>query len=287
MMHERDGFVWMDGRMVENRAANVHILTHTLHYGSGVFEGERAYNGEIFKMEQHHRRLHESAQMLGFEIPYSVEDINAAAQEVLLRNNLRDAYIRPMAWHGSEALSVNAAKNKVHLMVAAWEWPSYFKDESEGLKLTWSAWSRPSPQAAPVRAKANGQYITGTMTVRDAQAQGFHDGIMKDYRGYLAEISSANIFFVKDGVLHTPIADCFLNGITRQTVIELARAHDMPLEERHIMPDEILSADEVFVCGTAVEIQPVTRIDDKKFPIGDITKTLRKRYANLVRGIEG
>lgn len=281
MLHDLEGVVWIDGEFVDNKDAKIHLLTHTLHYGSGVFEGERAYGGEIFKMREHHKRLLDSAAMMGFEIPYTLEDLDAAAMEVLKRNNLANAYVRPIAWHGSEALSVSTAKNTIHVAIAAWEWGSYFSSD-DGLKLTWSNWVRPAPNMALVHAKANGQYITGRMTINDAQAKGFHDGLMKDYRGYLAEISSANVFFVKDGVLHTPIADCFLNGITRQTTIEIAKQAGIPVEERHIQPEDILAADEVFVTGTAVEIQYVSQIDETHFECGPITKQIRDIYANMV-----
>ncbi|MGQ0527047.1 MAG: branched-chain amino acid aminotransferase [Alphaproteobacteria bacterium] len=283
MLHKQKGEVWMNGEFVDMQDANVHVLTHTLHYGSGVFEGMRAYNGRIFKMTEHHKRLCDSASMLGFEIPYNVEELNDAAVETLKRNGLKEAYVRPLAWYGPESLAVSSRQNSVNTAIAVWIWDFYFGSDNVGLKLTWSDWVRPAPTMGPVQAKANGQYITGTMGKNKAEKNGFHDALMKDYRGYLAEISSANVFFVKDGVLHTPIADCFLNGITRQTAIQIANDLGIPVRERHIPPEEILQADEVFITGTAAEIQPVGQIDDQVFPVGPITKKIRQAYSALVR----
>ncbi|MDE1900134.1 MAG: branched-chain amino acid aminotransferase [Alphaproteobacteria bacterium] len=287
MLHERAGKIWIDGRFVESADANIHVLTHTLHYGSGVFEGERAYEGVIFKMQEHHERFHASAAMLGFAIPYSVDEINRATQEVLRINNLKDAYIRPVAWHGSEALSVSTSHNSVHVAIAAWEWGSYFKSDDgqvPGIRLMWSDWVRPAPNMGPVHAKANGQYITGTLGKNKAEKNGYNDALMLDYRGYVAECTGANIFMVKDGVLITPTADCFLNGITRQTIMDIARTMGTTVVEKRIMPDELAQADEVFITGTAVEVQPISEIGTQKFSSGPVTQKIAAAYGKLVRG---
>jgi len=282
-LEQKEGWIWMNGEFVEWHDARIHILTHTLHYGSGVFEGERAYNGRIFKMTEHHQRLHESAAMLDFTLPYNVDELNEAAMELLKRNNLQNAYLRPVAWHGAESLGVASGKNKVHVAIAAWEWGSYFAGNT-GLKLMWSDWMRPAPNMSPVRAKANGQYITGTLSKNKAERMGFHDALMLDYRGYVAECTGANIFMARNGILYTPIADCFLNGITRKTVIELACNHNITVEERHILPDEIPSMDEIFVTGSAAEVQPVTLIAEHEFPIGPVTTKMQEEYHKLVTG---
>ena len=281
-MHDKDGFIWMDGEMVPWRDAKIHVLTHTLHYGSGVFEGARAYKGRIFEMTRHHERLHASANMMGFKIPYTPAELDAAAIEVLEVNNLTDAYVRPVAWHGSEALGVSTHGNKIHVAIAAWAWGAYYQNAA--LTLMWSEWVRPAPNMALVHAKANGQYIMGMLGKNKAESLGYDDAVMLDYRGYVAECTSSNIFCVKDGVLLTPIADCFLNGITRQTVLALARQNGIPAEEKHIMPDELLAADEVFVTGSAAEIQPVGKIAETTFAVGPITQKLAALYRAHVRG---
>lgn len=284
MLNKIDGWIWMNGEFIRWEDARCHILAHTLHYGSGVFEGERAYNGQIFKMTEHHQRLHDSAGMLDFEIPYSVEELNQAAQEVLTRNGLNDAYIRPVAWHGAEQLNVDSTKNTVNVAIAAWEWTSYFDAKSQGLTLMWSEWVRPAANMSPVKAKANGQYIIGTLSKNKAVASGYHDALMLDYRGYIAECSGANIFFVQDGVVYTPIADCFLDGITRQTVIALLKASGIPVVEKHLKPSDITMVDEIFITGTAVEIQPITQIGTQKYPIGPVTINIIETYKQLVQG---
>jgi len=284
MLDKNNGLIWMDGEFVQWQEAKIHILTHTLHYGSGVFEGERAYHGKIFKMTEHHQRLHDSAGMLDFKIPFSVEKLNQAAEELLKHNNLKDAYLRPVAWHGSENLNVSSSRNCVHVAIAAWKWDSYFPAGHKGLKLMWGKWVRPAPNMSPVQAKANGQYIISTLSKNKAESLGFHDALMLDYRGYIAECTGANIFMVKNGILYTPIADCFLNGITRKTIIEIARACHIPLVEKHILPPEILSADEVFVTGSAAEVQPVIQIGEQEFESGPITQRLTAKYRNLVTG---
>lgn len=284
-----ENFVWIDGNFVPWDDAKIHVLTHGLHYASSVFEGERAYDGKVFKMKEHHERLHQSANLLGFKIPYSVEELNSITQEILKINHLKNAYIRPVAWCGTETLSVSSYVCSVHLAIAAWEWKSYFAEENlfeKGLKLIWADWIRPSPATMPVQAKASGLYMIGTLSKNKAEKAGFHDALMLDYRGYVAECTGANFFMVKDGVIHTPIADCFLNGITRQTVITLARNYHIPVIERHIQPYEIANADEVFITGSAVEITPVGRIGDHVFSVGPITKTIADAYQLLVRSNE-
>lgn len=283
-LNECSGWIWMNGEFFKWQEANIHILSHTLHYGSGVFEGERAYKGKIFKKSQHHQRLHDSASLLGFKIPYSVAELDEAAEDILKRNKLTNAYLRPVAWHGAEGLSVASGRNSVNVAIAAWEWESYFTPGNSGIKLMWSDWIRPAPNMAPVHAKANGLYIIGTLSKNKAEQNGYHDALMMDYRGYVAECTGANIFMVKDGVLYSPIADCFLNGITRQTIIEIARAHHIPFVEKHIMPSEMLTADEIFVTGSAAEVQPVIQIGETQFSIGDVTMRMRRDYLKLVNG---
>lgn len=287
MLDIQNGKVWMDGQMVDMADAKIHILTHTFHYGSGVFEGERAYRGKIFKMQEHHQRLIDGARMLGFEIPYTVDQINQAAMDVIKVNNLSEAYIRPVAWHGPESLSVASHQNSVHLALAAWQWASYFQTEdgkTPGIKLMWSDWVRPAPNMGPVRAKANGQYITGTIGKNKAEKSGFNDALMLDYRGYVAECTGANIFFVKGGVLTTPLADCFLSGITRATVIEIAKSFQIPVVEKLFYPDELMQADEIFITGTAVEVQPIALIGETAFKTGPITERLSVAYKKCVNG---
>ena len=288
MLDNQTGKIWMDGEMVEWANAKVHVLTHTLHYGSGVFEGERAYGGTIFKMQEHHERFHASAGMVGFDIPYSVAELNKAAEDVIRINNLTDAYVRPVAWHGPESLSVASLHNSVHVAIAAWKWAAYFQTEDgkiPGLRLMWSDWVRPAPNMGPVHAKANGQYITGTFSKNKAEKMGYNDALMLDYRGYVAECTGANLFMVKDGTLITPIPDCFLNGITRLTIIDIAKSFGIPVVEKHIMPDELMQADEVFITGTAVEVNPVAEIDTKKYPTGPITGKLATAYKKMVNGV--
>ncbi len=281
-LDQQPGFIWMNGQFVPWTEAKIHVLTHTLHYGSGVFEGERAYQGRIFKMEEHHKRLHESANMLGFKIPYSVEQLNQAAQEILKLNELNDAYVRPIAWYGPESSKIASKGNSVNVAIAAWVWNSYYSPVEKGLKLMWADWVRPAPNMAPVRAKASGLYMICTIAKNKAENLSFDDALFLDYRGYVAECTSSNIFMVKNGVLYTPIPDCFLNGITRQTIIELAHQHQIPVEEKYILPAEILEADEIFVTGSAAEVQPVSQLDDRIFPIGEITQKMIGSYRELV-----
>jgi len=278
---EHDGLIWYNGEFVDWREANVHVLTHGLHYASSVFEGNRAYGGKIFKLTEHSTRLKKSAEILGFDIPYSVEEIDEACRETLRINNIVDGYLRPVAWRGSEMMGISAQKNKINLVVAAWEWPSYFSEEArmKGISLKTSQWLRPNPTTAPVHAKAAGLYMICTLSKHAAEKEGFEDALMLDYRGYVAEATGANIFMTfGDGKLHTPIPDCFLNGLTRQTVIELAKRKGIEVIERIIMPDELSKAEEVFLTGTAAEVTPVGRIDDNTYIVGDMVNTIRDAY---------
>lgn len=277
---QRDGWIWYDGEFVAWREAKLHVLSHGLHYGSSVFEGERAYGGEIFKSVQHAERLLKSAEYLDFKIPYTVEEIVAAKQATLEKNNLVDAYIRPVAWRGSEAMGVAAQGNSIHLAIAVWQWPSYFDPEQrlKGLRLDLAEYRRPDPATIPCRAKAAGLYMICTISKHRAENKGFADAMMLDYRGYVAECTGANIFFVKDGAIHTPAPDCFLDGITRQTVVELARRAGIEVIERHIKPEELSGFTECFVTGTAAEVTPVGSIADWSFTPGSITHKLMDAY---------
>ena len=283
--HDRPGFIWYDGELVPWKEANVHLLSHGLHYASCVFEGERAYNGRIFKLTEHSERLYEGAKQLDFEIPYSVEQIDAACNEVLKAQELSEAYIRPIAWRGSEMMGVSAQDTTIHLSVAAWHWGAYFTPEArmEGIRMIWSKWKRPDPATIPCKTKAAGLYMICTLSKHDAEKAGYNDALMLDYRGYIAEATGANIFLVIDGALHTPTPDCFLDGITRRTVIALAQMRGLDVVERHIPPEDLDKASEVFLTGTAVEVTPVREIGDRTFTPGDITRTLMEDYDKEVR----
>ena len=282
---DRDGSIWTDGRLSPWRDARLHVLSHGLHYASAVFEGQRAYEGTVFKLTQHTERLHASATAMGFTIPWSVQEIDDACREVLAVNRISDGYVRPIAWRGSEMMGVSARNNTIHLSIAAWPWPSYFSPEARdsGIKLRTAGWRRPAPETAPVHAKAAGLYMICTLAKHQAEHEGFDDALMLDYRGRIAEATGANIFLVVDGVLHTPDPDCFLNGITRRTVIDLARARGYKVVERAILPGELADAQEVFLTGTAAEVTPVGRIDDHRFQVGETTRRLRDDYEALVR----
>ncbi|QYO75796.1 branched-chain amino acid aminotransferase [Devosia salina] len=285
-MDQRDGWIWFDGELKPWKDAKVHVLTHGLHYASSVFEGERAYGGEIFKSREHTERLIRSAATLDMKpFPYSVDEIEAAKQLVLEKNNLVDAYVRPVAWRGSEELSVPARKNKIHVAIAAWVWPSYFSVEEKlkGIRLEWSKWKRPSPETIPSSAKAAGLYMICTLSKDAAMANGFADALMLDYRGYVAEATGANVFFVKGKEITTPTPDCFLNGITRQTLIALAKENGFTVTERHIMPEELSEFDECFLTGTAAEVTPVSLIGEYKFTPGDACRTLIDAYSAAVQ----
>lgn len=281
---DRDGWIWQDGVYVPWREAKVHILTHSLHYGSAVFEGERAYEGQIFKSEEHTKRLHKSAELLDYQIPYSEEEINAAKKDLMAKMGFKDCYIRAFAWRGSEMMGVSAQENTIHLAIAMWEWGSYFADKMKGIRVTMSKWKRPSPETIPSAAKAAGLYMICTMSKHAAEKEGYADALMLDYRGYVSELTGANVFLIKDGVVHTPIADCFLDGITRRTVIDLAKARGYEVVERHIMPEELSDFSECFITGTAAEVTPVCELAGHAYTPGDITAALVKDYDALVRG---
>jgi len=283
-MDQREGWIWFDGQMVPWKDAKIHVLTHGLHYASSVFEGERAYGGEIFKSRQHSERLIQSGKTLDFTIPYSVEEIEAAKRLVLEKNGLVDAYVRPVAWRGSEELSVPGRNNKVHLAIAAWVWPSYFSVEEKlkGIRLEWSRWKRPSPETIPSSAKAAGLYMICTLSKDAAMANGFADALMLDYRGLVAEATGANVFFVKGDEIHTPTPDCFLNGITRQTLIQLARENGYKVVERHIKPEELADFEECFLTGTAAEVTPVSQIGEYSFKPAKACTTLINAYTEAV-----
>ena len=282
---DRDGFIWMDGKLVDWRAANVHILTHALHYASSVFEGERCYNGKIFKSTEHSQRLRMSGELLDMPLPYSVAEINAAKEATLKANNLTDAYIRAIALLGAcPDMGVASKNNPIRMAVACWTWGSYYGDaKMKGAKLDIAKWKRPSPETIPFAAKAAGLYMICTMSKHAAEAKGCSDAMMFDYRGFVAEATGANIFFVKDGEVHTPKPDCILNGITRQTVIGMLKDMQIKVHERHIMPEELEGFEQCWLTGTAAEITPVGQIGDYNFEVGDLTKRVSSEYEKLVR----
>ena len=279
-----DGHIWMNGAFVNWADAKVHVLTHGLHYASAVFEGERAYGGEIFKLTEHTERLHESARLLGFEIPYSVAEIDDACRELLRKQGFADAYVRPIAWRGSEMMGVSAQSNRINCAIAIWQWPSYFDpaQKLKGIRLDIAEWRRPDPRTAPSRSKAAGLYMICTLSKHAAEAKGYADAMMLDWRGQVAEATGANIFFVKDGVIHTPKPDCFLDGITRRTVIGLAKARGYEVVERVIMPEELDGFEQCFLTGTAAEVTPVSEIGPYRFIVGEIAKTLMTDYSAAV-----
>lgn len=281
---DRDGVIWLDGAVVPWREAKLHVLSHGLHYASGVFEGERAYSGNIFKLREHTERLLRSGEILGFKIPYTVEEIDAACMQVVAANGLVDAYVRPIAWRGSEQLSVSAQQTKIHLAIACWAWGNLFGAERmKGVRMGMAQWRRPHPQTAPTASKAAGLYMIGTMSKHAAEAEGFDDALMLDWRGQVAEATGANVFLVLDGEVHTPTPDCFLDGITRRTVMGLARRRQMKVVERAIEETALARATEVFLAGTAAEVTPVRQIGARQYTPGAITETLAKDYESLVR----
>ena len=284
-MDQRDGWIWMDGNLVPWKDATIHVLTHGLHYASSVFEGQRAYGGQIFKLHQHSERLLASGRMLDMPIPYTADQLDEAAQQTLAANGLTDAYMRPVAWRGSEEISVPARNNKVHVAIATWVWPSYFSMEErlKGIRLMWSKWKRPSPETIPSAAKAAGLYMICTLSKHAAMDAGYADALMLDYRGLVAEATGANVFFIKGNEIHTPTPDCFLNGITRLTVIDLARERGFKVIERHIKPEELSNFDECFITGTAAEITPVSEVGDFRFTPGAVTQTLIDAYSEAVQ----
>ena len=282
--HDRDGFIWYDGEMVPWREAKLHVLSHGLHYASAVFEGERAYQGSIFKLTEHSERLVASAQMLGFQIPWAVDAIDRACEAVCTANGITDGYVRPIAWRGSEMMGVSAQTSRIHLAIAAWRWGTYFREEAlaKGIRMKTSHWRRPPPSSAPVHAKATGLYMICTLSKHAVEAEGYHDALMLDWRGQVAEATGANIFLLmQDGRLHTPAPDCFLDGITRRTIIALARARGIEVVQRAILPDEIKGAREVFLTGTAAEVTPVGEIDELRFTPGEVTRLLTEDYRKI------
>ncbi len=280
-----EGEIWYDGEFVPWEDAKLHVLSHGLHYASAVFEGERSYGGEIFKLEEHTDRLFFSAETLDMKIPFTREQINEACREALKRNGLVDAYVRPIAWRGSEMMAVSAQKTAIHVAIAVWQWPSYFDPEIKlkGIRLDLAEWRRPDPRTIPAKAKAAGLYMICTLSKHAAERKGYQDALMLDWRGQVAEATGANVFFVKDGKLHTPTPDCFLDGITRRTVMDLARRRGIEIVERAIMPEEMEDFEQCFLTGTAAEVTPVSEIGPYRFEVGEITKTLMNDYMEEVR----
>ena len=280
---DRDGWIWLDGKLVPWREANIHVLTHALHYASSVFEGQRIYSGEVFKLSEHSARLRKSASILGFELPWSVEQIDQACRETMQANELTDGYMRPVAWRGSEQMGVAAQNTKPHMAIACWHWGAYFGEEAirKGLRLDISPWRRPAPYTAPTDSKAAGLYMIATMAKHAASDRGYDDALMFDWRGKVAEATGANAFFVKEGALHTPIPDCFLDGITRRTVMDLARRRGIEVIEREIWPEELESFEQFFLTGSAAEVTPVAEAGPWRFEVGDLTLQLRKDYLDL------
>ena len=282
---QREGSIWFNGEIVPWKEARVHVLTHGLHYGSSIFEGERAYAGKIFKSREHSVRLHNSAKIMDFELPYSVDELEVGKAKVVELNGGGDQYVRPVAWRGSEMMAVSAQHNKIHVAIATWAWPSMFDPETKmkGIRLDIADFRRPDPQCAPVHAKAAGLYMICTISKHKAEKKGYADAMMLDWQGRVAECTGANIFFTRDGAIHTPIADCFLSGITRATVMEIAKQQGMEIIERRIMPDELKSFNECFIVGSAAEVTPVAEIGPYTFKPGNISRTLMDAYSNAVR----
>jgi len=281
---QRDGVIWHDGALVPWREAKLHVLSHGLHYGSSVFEGERAYGGVIFKSREHSERFRRSARILDFEIPYGVEELDAAKDAVVKANGLQNCYVRPVAWRGSEMMAVAAQNSTIHTAIAVWDWPSMFDVETKmkGIRLDIAEYRRPDPQTAPCLAKAAGLYMICTISKHRAERRGYADALMYDWLGRVAECTGANVFFVKDGALHTPIADCFLDGITRRTIIDLAKRRGVAVHERRIMPEELASLPECFICGTGAEVTPVAEAGPFKFTPGALTRQLIEDYTREV-----
>ena len=282
---DRDGSIWFDGTLIPWRSAQVHVLTHGLHYASAVFEGVRVYGGAVFKGSEHSERLIASGKILGFDVPYTVAQLDDACRQVVKASGMTDAYMRPIAWRGSEMMGVSAQQTKIHVSIAIWEWPSYFSPEArmKGIRLKTTPWRRPAPDTAPTKSKAAGLYMICTMSKHQAENEGYHDALMLDYRGLVAESTGANIFLVQDGAIHTPTPDCFLDGITRRTVVDLARKRGFQVIERAIKPEEFARTQEVFLTGTAAEVTPVGEIDQYRFTPGAVTKALMEDYDALVR----
>lgn len=283
---DRDGQIWIDGKLMPWRECKVHFMTHSLHYGGAIFEGVRCYGGKIFKLGAHSQRLLDGCKTMDMKIEYTLEQVNQACIEAVRANNITDGYLRPLAWRGAEQIGVSATLAKVHLAVAAWDWPQYYKGDllEKGISIVTSKWRRPAPDTAPVHAKASGLYMICTISKHEAEKQGCNDALMLDYRGHVAELTSANLFMVKGGELHTPTPDCFLDGITRQTVIEMAQSMGFKVHVRTILPEELKTGDEFFATGTAAEITPIGKIDGTEYKVGPVTRKIREAYSALVRG---
>ena len=281
---KRIGFIWYNGEFVEWQNATTHVLNHGLHYGSCVFEGLRVYGEKIYKLEKHTDRLFFSAKRMGIEVPYSKDEINSAQVETIKKMNIKYGYVRPVIWRGSEMMAISAQKNKINVAVATWEWPSYFtkEDRLKGISLQTAVWKRPPPDCIPTDTKAAGLYMICTLSKHEAEKNGFTDALMLDYKGRVSESTGSNIFLVINGEIHTPVPDCFLNGITRQAVIEIAKNEGMKVIERDIYPDEIKNAEEIFLTGSAVEVTPVGKIDNQTFKVGDITAKISSLYMKEV-----
>ena len=281
----RDGYIWFNGELVDWPDVKLHVLSHALHYASSVFEGERVYNKKIFKLEEHTERLFYSAERMDMKIPYTQDQVNEACKEIVEKNSIIDGYVRPIAWRGAEMMGVSAQSTKINLAIAVWEWPSYFDPEQrlKGIRLTLSKWKRPSPETIPCDTKAAGLYMICTLSKHDAESRGYADSLMLDYENYVAEATGANVFFIKEGEIHTPKPDCFLDGITRRTVIAIAKKRGIKVIERKILPEEMSDFSECFLTGTAVEVTPVSEIAECKFTPGEITKNLMEDYLNLVK----
>jgi len=282
--HDRDGYIWMDGEFVDWREAKIHVLTHSLHYGSGVFEGARAYDGEIYALHDHSQRLLNSAKYLGYEIPFTVDEINKACADTLAKSGLGSAYVRPFAWRGSEMMGVASKGNKIHLAIAVWHWGDYFADKMKGIRLCMADWKRPAPDTIPCKAKGAGLYMICTLAKDAASDKGFDDALMLDYKGRIAECTGAHIFFVRDGEIHTPTNDILLDGITRKAVLMMAEKRGVKVIKRDIWPDELPTFSECFIVGTAAEITPVRSIEQQKYTPGELTVNMVEDYDKLVRG---
>ena len=282
---DRDGFIWYNGKFVNWRDAKVHVLNHGLHYCSCVFEGMRVYNNKVFKLTEHNERLHKSAELLGYKIPYSVAELDKVTNELIKKQGVVDGYVRPFAFRGSEKMAISAQNNKIHVAIATWPWPPYYTDEAKkkGIRMTIADYKRPSPETAPSASKAAGLYMICTISKHKAEDEGYNEALMYDWRGFIAEATSANFFMVVNGELHTPLADCFLDGITRRTVIDIAKKNNIKVVERRIKPEELATAQEAFLTGTAAELTPIASIADYKFTIGKVTNLLMDEYTKLVR----
>jgi len=283
---KRSGKIWFNGKPIDWSEAKIHVLNHGLHYASCVFEGERVYDGEIFKLEEHTKRLFHSAFRIGFKIPYNEDSINKACKDLVAIQKVKNGYVRPVAWRGSEMMAISAQKNKIHVAIATWEWGSYFdpKLKLKGIKLNISSWRRPNPNSIPWDTKAAGLYMICTLSKHEAESKGFTDSLMLDHEGNIAEATGANIFFKNEaGELHTPTPDSFLDGITRREVIKIAKAKSIKVTERKIKPEEMKNFVGCFLTGTAAEVTPVSQIDKYKFTVCNVIKDLSESYQALVR----